>query len=400
MNGPCSPLGKTALSPEEILHKDQLRVRSIHSMINKQVRDSKAKIPTSSGRPFDSRNYVVNIGIGTPQKKFWVTMDTGSSLTWILCQPCPNCRGPIFFPSQSSSYSNVACGSAECSQVYSATHYSPRCSIACVYETQYTDRDFSIGLFVRETLRLTPSDVFPGFKFGCGHNVSLQDSTSGLLGLGPQPISLVSQTATKFGKVFSYCLPRSENSNGFLAFGNQTGATSSAVKYTQLIINPRNLDFYFVPLIGISVNGQRLAIPPSTFSNPGTVIDSGTVISRLPPLAYRTLRNVFNAAMSHYPSAPGIGPFDACYDFSRNETVMVPSIVLHFGGGADIQLDSHSGILVNARLSQPSQFCLAFFPNDNVRQKGILGNMQQRTYEVIYDLPRGRLGFRSVGTTC
>ncbi|XP_010266612.2 PREDICTED: aspartyl protease family protein At5g10770-like [Nelumbo nucifera] len=398
VNGPCSPL-ETTPSLEEILHQDQLRVRSIHSMINKHVRDSKAKIPTRFGLPFKTKNYVVNIGVGTPNQNLWVTMDTGSSLSWILCKTCPNCRGLPFSPSQSSSYSNIACGSADCSQAYSATHHSPACRDACIYQTQYADSDYSVGFFARETLRLTPSDVFPGFKLGCGHDVKLRDSTSGILGLGSHPASLVYQTATKFGKVFSYCLPSSTNSNGFLAFGNQTGSTSPAVRYIRLILNPQNPDLYYVPLNGISLNGRRLAIPASTFSAHGTVIDSGTIVSYLPPSAYIILRNAFRAAMSGYPSAtpPRGGVYDTCYDLSRNRTVTIPSIKLNFGGGIDLLLDQYSGVITNVG---SYKFCLAFSANDDEEETTIIGSIQQKTYEVIYDVPRGRLGFRSVGATC
>nr|DAD36407.1 TPA_asm: hypothetical protein HUJ06_007048 [Nelumbo nucifera] len=412
--GPCSPLstqGKTIPRLQEIFLLDELRVRSIHSLINNQqhpLGDSKATVlPTKSGVALGTGNYIVSIGLGTPKQDFMVAMDTGSDLTWIQCQPCPNSptcyeqSGPTFDPSKSSSYSGITCGSAECSHVYSATFYSPPCNSACIYEAHYGDQSFSIGLFGRETLTLTPSDVFSSFQFGCGQKNSLINgvTVAGILGLARNQVSLVSQTASTYGKIFSYCLPRSESSIGYLAFGDQTSETSSAVNYTQLIPNPDGYpNFYFVQLIGISVEGQRLAIDPSVFTTPGTIIDSGTVVTRLPPSAYDALRSAFRQVMSesNYPLAPPISPYDTCYDLSgyNIDTVNVPSIVLHFDGDTDLQVDPFSGAL--AVLSE-SQACLAFAANRDDSQMVIFGNRQQRTFEVIYDVPGQRLGF-AVGT--
>nr|DAD36399.1 TPA_asm: hypothetical protein HUJ06_007040 [Nelumbo nucifera] len=397
-HGPCSPLGKKNLSIEEILLEDQLRVRSIHSMIGKQFspRDYKAKIPTKAGYSLKTGNFIVNIGLGTPKKYFWVSIDTGSSLTWIRCQPCSNCSAPTFNPSKSSSYSSISCTSPDCSQLGSNKYNSPQCT-NCMYQIHYADTDFSIGNFGREKLTLTSSDVVPSFQFGCGLRNSLGDSTSGLLGLGPKQVSLVSQTAAKFGKVFSYCFPRSASSTGYLAFGNQTGATSSGVKYTQMRALSRLPDNYFVLLMGISVNGQRLNISSSAFTDPGTIIDSGSLVTHLPRSAYNILRAAFQRAMSNYPSAPPTRTLDTCYNLSRNRTVNVPAITLHFEGGTDIQLDPFSGVLFKI---SAVQYCLAFAPNRDLVDQTIIGNLQQRTYEVIYDVPRGRLGFRAVGVNC
>ncbi|KAH7839161.1 hypothetical protein Vadar_000605 [Vaccinium darrowii] len=59
-----------------------------------------------------------------------------------------------------------------------------------------------------ETLTLTPFDVFPNFTFGGGvDNGGLFGGSAGLLGLGRNPVSLVGQTASKYGNYFSYCLP-------------------------------------------------------------------------------------------------------------------------------------------------------------------------------------------------
>ncbi|XP_010259084.1 PREDICTED: aspartyl protease family protein At5g10770-like [Nelumbo nucifera] len=405
INGPCSPLGqgkKTNLNLGQILLQDELRVRSIHSRISNSkqspLADSKAKIPAKSGRSLGTGNFVVNVGLGTPKRDLTLIFDTGSDLTWIQCKPCAvNCyqqNEPTFDPSQSSTYSNISCGSAECTQVGLATGNSPRCSSTCIYGVLYGDNSYSVGFYGRETLTLSASDVFPNFEFGCGqNNRGLFGSAAGLLGLGRNQISLVSQTATKFGKKFSYCLPSTSSGTGFLAFGNQVGTSSSSVKYTSLLTDSRGNSFYFVPLLGISVKGQRLAIPPTAFTSSGTIIDSGTVITRLPPAAYAALRSAFRQAMSKYPSTSSLSILDTCYDLSGYNTVTIPTITLHFGGGTGLAVDS-SGILVVASLSQ---VCLAFAGNSDPSDVAILGNKQQQTFEVVYDVTGGKLGFGAGG---
>ncbi|KAI8524469.1 hypothetical protein RHMOL_Rhmol13G0151600 [Rhododendron molle] len=55
-----------------------------------------------------------------------------------------------------------------------------------LYAVVCGDRSFTIGLYATETL--TPSDVFPGFAFGCGlNNTGPFRGAAGLLGLGHGP---------------------------------------------------------------------------------------------------------------------------------------------------------------------------------------------------------------------
>ncbi|XP_042515918.1 aspartyl protease family protein At5g10770-like [Macadamia integrifolia] len=399
-HGPCSPLkeGKAKVpSFHEILIDDQARVKSIHSKISNNADppavDSLAKIPATSGQSLGTGNFVVTIGIGTPKQPFTVIFDTGSDLTWIQCQPCAGqCysqQDPIFKPSASSTYSNISCNSASCNQLQSATGNSRPCGSTCIYQIQYGDGSYSLGYFAADTLALSSSDVFPKFKFGCGeNNQGLFGSADGLLGLGRDQVSMVSQTAKKYKKLFSYCLPPTSSSTGFLAFGSQAGASSSA-RYTPLIKDSNNPSFYFITITGISVGGKNLSIPQSVFTTSGAVIDSGTVITRLPPAAYSALRTAFRQGMTKYPTAPAISILDTCYNLNGYSKVTTPTIVLHFGGGTDLNVDP-SGILVRAT---STQYCLAFAGNSAATDVAILGNMQQQTFEVIYNVAGGKLGF-------
>ncbi|KAL6007232.1 hypothetical protein ACLOJK_032728, partial [Asimina triloba] len=92
-------------------------------------------------------------------------------------------------------------------------------------------------------------------------------------------------------------------------------------------------------MVGISMGGEALPIPASTFSSEtGTIIDSGTVITRLPPAAYVELRSAFRQVMSYLPAASPDSLFDTCYDLSGVEMVTYPTIALSFKGGVDVDV--------------------------------------------------------------
>lgn len=400
--GPCSPLSSDKLTATQMLEQDRARVDSLQSRISGRAQ-SQAKVsldqvtvPALSGRSMSTGNFIVTVGFGTPKKDMSLVFDTGSDVTWIQCQPCAGTcysqQEKIFDPAQSSTYHNVSCSSAECLQVSSATGNPARCSSStCVYAIQYGDQSFSVGFLSHEKLTLS-TDVFPNFQFGCGQkNQGLFGKTAGLLGLGRDKISFVSQTAQKYGRVFSYCLPASSSSTGYLTFGGYK--PSSAIKFTPLLTDSSNPSFYFLDFIGMAVGGRQLPISSSVFSAGGTLIDSGTVITRLPPSAYTALRSSFNQAMSKYPSSSAVSILDTCYDFSGFSTVTVPKIVMQFRGGANINVD-FSGIMVGVGSSKA---CLAFAGNSDASDVTIIGNKQQQTFEVIYDVGNARVGFGDGG---
>ncbi|WCJ30443.1 Eukaryotic aspartyl protease family protein [Euphorbia peplus] len=405
-HGPCANLNQDQSklkSPthDQILAQDQSRVKSIHSKLSKnsgngELTTDATTLPAKDGSTVGSGNYIVNVGIGTPKKDLSLIFDTGSDLTWTQCQPCvKSCyqqKEPIFDPTTSNTYTNITCGTALCNSLASATGNTFNCaSTTCVYGIQYGDSSFSVGFFGKEKLTLTPTDTFNSFYFGCGqNNQGLFGGAAGLLGLGRDKLSLPSQTAAKYKKLFSYCLPSSASTTGFLTFG---GSPSKSVKFTPLSSLSIGTSFYALDFTGISVGGQKLAISPTVFSTAGSIIDSGTVITRLPPAAYSALSAAFKKLMTKYPSAPALSILDTCYDFSKYSTISVPKIGLFFSGGVEVDIDATGILYVN----DPTQVCLAFAGNGDASDVAIIGNTQQKTLEVVYDGALGKVGFASGG---
>ncbi|XP_074280431.1 aspartyl protease family protein At5g10770-like [Silene latifolia] len=409
-HGPCSPVDSektTRLTHVEILEHDKDRVESIRNRVKpnlaqldkvRPVGQKTVVLPAKSGSTIGSGNYIVTVGLGTPKKDLSLIFDTGSDFTWTQCAPCAkSCydqQEPVFDPSQSSTYSNITCSSELCSEVGAATSASPGCSsTTCIYGIQYGDSSFSVGFFAKDTLTLGTGAYVPNFYFGCGeNNQGLFGGSAGLLGLGRNKLSVVSQSASTFGSYFSYCLPSKSNSTGHLTFG-QGGVSSKVIKYTSLLSSSGDASFYYLNLIGITVAGRKLALSPTVFSTGGTLIDSGTVITRLPPDAYTALQGAFRKAMSKYPTAPALSILDTCYDLSSYTTVAVPKISMLFSGGASLDLQV-SGILYVKDLSQ---VCLAFAGNEDAGDLGIIGNVQQTTFDVVYDVAGGKIGFGAGG---
>ncbi|KAI4377604.1 hypothetical protein MLD38_015204 [Melastoma candidum] len=395
--GPCNrgSSSKDRQNHAQLLRQDDERVSSIQSKLSgiagdQSLASSNVRIPAKSGSTFAIGNYVVTIGLGNPKKDLNVLFDTGSDLTWTQCRPCAgfcyNQTDQVFDPSQSSSYANVSCSSTTCSQIRSGTSAAPGCAgSACVYGVKYGDGSFTVGLFATERLTLSPAEVIENFQFGCGqNNRGLFGRVAGLIGLGRDRISLVEQTASKYGRYFSYCLPSLSSSLGHLSFGNSGGSSAFTPMIT--LSDP---SFYGINLVGISVGGNKLSIPQTIFSNAGTVIDSGTTITRLPQTAYKALQAAFRQGMKNYTMVPAVSPFDTCYDFSKYDEVSIPKVMFTFGGGLNVDLDPTGILYVLSR----AQVCLAFAGNADDRSVGIYGNTQQKTFEVTYDVAGGRIGF-------
>ncbi|MQL99842.1 hypothetical protein Taro_032567 [Colocasia esculenta] len=385
--GPCSPFPNSKPDHHQILAQDALRVASLQAILSSASGGGNASasgefrlvsLPAQRGIYLGTANYVVSQT---------VEIDTGSSVCWVQCKPCLQKQlcypqeEPIFDPSASSTYRQIPCASAACRALHGAACGSSR---QCGYRVVYGDKSYTIGSLAVDQLTLTPTNVFPNFVFGCGeNNKGLFGKAAGLFGLARSPFSLVSQTASRLGNVFSYCLPTTSRATGHLTLGNSSVPTAA---YTPMLTD-RPL-FYFINLIGISVGGVPLPVPPTVFQAGGTIIDSGTVITRLPPSAYSALRSAFSSRMSQYPRAQPSSLLDTCFDFTNLESITYPRITLHYSGvGVTLPF---AGVFY---VFDVSRICLAFAPNALPNDPNIIGNVQQVGFEVIYDIGAQRIGF-------
>ncbi|XP_006656916.1 aspartyl protease family protein At5g10770-like [Oryza brachyantha] len=348
-----------------------------------------ATIPDRSGADLDTLEFLVVVGLGSPAQTSALIFDTGSDLSWVQCQPCSgHCfpqQDPLFDPTKSSTYAAVPCGDPQCAAAGNLCGENA----TCLYRVQYGDGSSTTGVLSRDTLTLTSSRTLSGFPFGCGQtNLGDFGRVDGLLGLGRGQLSLPSQAAASFGAVFSYCLPSFNTTPGYLTIG-ATPVDSSKVQYTAMAQRPQFPSFYFVELVSIDIGGFVVPVPPAVFTSTGTLLDSGTVLTYLPPPSYALLRDRFRLAMRQYRPAPPDDILDACYDFTGVNPIVIPAVSFRFSDGAVFDL-GFFGVMI---FVEESIGCLAFAARDPGLPLSIIGNTQQRSAEVIYDVAAEKIGF-------
>ncbi|XP_059659203.1 aspartyl protease family protein At5g10770-like [Cornus florida] len=410
---------QSAPSSAELLSHDQARVkhlysrlitknRTISSVTNSTSHKSEhlfgqksVNTPLKPGLPIGSNNYYVKIGLGTPPSYYPVIVDTGSSFSWLQCLPCQgSCYKqavPIFNPYASSTFQELSCRTSECNSLKEATSNDPICNNynECVYQTSYGDQSYSKGYLCRDTLTLDQSGTLPDFVYGCGQeNIGSFGESAGLFGLDRKRLSMFSQLSTTYGNAFSYCLPtRSGGSGGSLSIGRDS-LMGSSYKFTPMLPDEQETGLYFLSLSAIAVAGKTLAVSEAEYKIP-TIIDSGSVLTYLPTSVYSVLSKEFTKIMSsNHEIAPAFDILDTCYKGSLKEMSDVPEVWIVFQGEANLTL-APQNILYD--VAEKNITCLAFVGNSATDDFSTIGNHQQQTYRVAYDVYNSRIGFAAGG---
>ncbi|XP_068642060.1 aspartyl protease family protein At5g10770-like [Aristolochia californica] len=407
VHGPCSPVTLPPPAISDILKRDEARIKNLdyrltHSRLTKSTKPNSSdlqpesvNVPLTPGESLGIGNYVVELGLGTPPKSFIMVADTGSSLNWVQCEPCKVfCHsqiGPRFNPSQSRTYKSLQCGSLECSSLQAATLNAPACSKknTCIYAASYGDTSFSVGYLSRDTLNVSSTLALRGFVYGCGQdNQGLFGQTAGLIGLARNRLSLLGQLSSTYGSVFSYCLP-TETSSGSLSIG-KLGFNPSLYRFTPMYTQPREKTLYFIRFARITVAGKALPLSTAVYTRTPTIIDSGTVITRLSAAVYSAFQKAFVKAMGRYRQAEPFSILDTCFAGTAR-TMVVPEVRLVFEGGAEMKLTPRNTMIdVDGGVT-----CLAFAGATGL--VSIIGNRQQQTFRVAYDVENSRIGFAAGG---
>ncbi|KAM0912861.1 hypothetical protein ACQ4PT_012549 [Festuca glaucescens] len=235
--------------------------------------------------------YLVDLAIGTPPLPMTAVLDTGSDLIWTQCDaPCRKCfpqPAPLYAPARSATYANVSCRSTLCDAL--RVDPSSRCSVperGWPYYFSYGDGTSTDGVLATETLTFESGATVHGIAFGCGtENHGSTDNSSGVVGMGRGPLSLVSQLGVTR---FSYCFtPFKDKTASPLFLGPSSAALSTTAMSTPFAPNPsgggRRSSYYYLNLEGISVGETLLPIDPVVFQvspmgGGGFIIDSGTTL--------------------------------------------------------------------------------------------------------------------------
>lgn len=340
--------------------------------------------PIGSGHNLHIGSYVVRVKLGTPGQLLHMVLDTSNDAAWA---PCP----AAFAPKSSTSFAPVDCSAAQCSQAHglSCPASGPEPNPApCRFNRTYGgDSSFSATLS-RDSLTLG-SDIVSSFTFGC---VDMASGASlppqGLLGLGRGPMSLVSQTGFD---VFSYCLPsfKSFYFSGSLKLGR--AGQPKNIRTMPLLRNPHRPSLYYVNLTGVSVGKVNAVVPPGLLdfdptTGAGTVIDSGTVITRFVQPVYEAIRDEFRRQVKGPFSA--LGAFDTC--FEAGGEALAPAITLHFTG-LDLKLPMENG-LIHSSAGSVACLAMAAAPANVNSVLNVIANLQQQNLRIMFDVANSRVG--------
>ncbi|MCO5609680.1 hypothetical protein L7F22_063911 [Adiantum nelumboides] len=381
--------------------------------------------------------YFVEISLNRYAK--YLLMDTASSFSWLQCQPCePNCFEqiglPIFDPATSRTARMISCQDPLiCADVPGRT--SPldgpptsRCTFD--YRLPFHDTQ-AVGELVTDNFYMTVSGTsIPNIPFGCSFN-SPQfkfKPGAGVLALGRGPLSFPSQLHSNgYPSTFSLCFATMFERHDYTSFPPPQLRFGSPVSgdtiFTPLLPNPspdpQLRGYYYVQLLGISVNGQPLAnIPSYLFSidpntgGGGVRFDTAAHLTWLPVLVYQalfeTVQNFMALNALHFRLDEEVYATNLlCYQplqvnpmiFFEQRYVGVPTVTFHFAGGANLVVPpynvivpmNHVGLRYDTYHRQGFPHCLAFTKSESTDT--IIGVSQMRRFLFTFDGQNNRLGF-------
>ncbi|KAG2541785.1 aspartic proteinase PCS1-like [Panicum virgatum] len=279
----------------------------------------------------------VSVAVGTPPQNVTMVLDTGSELSWLLCN---GTGAEAFDAPASSTYAAVRCRSPECQWRGRDLPVQPFCaappSDSCRVSLSYADASSADGVLAADTFLLGGAPPVPAL-FGCitsyysatggggSNGTDSSEAATGLLGMNRGSLSFVTQTNTRR---FAYCIAPGDGP-GLLVIGGDGLALAPPLNYTPLIEIPQPLPYfdrvaYSVQLEGIRVGAALLPIPKSVLAPDHTgagqtMVDSGTQFTFLLADAYAALKAEFanrTRALLAPLGEPGFvfqGAFDACF---------------------------------------------------------------------------------------
>ncbi|PIA34664.1 hypothetical protein AQUCO_03700149v1 [Aquilegia coerulea] len=403
-NSVQSPLYDPSLTRQDRIKASVLRSVARHNYID-SITSNKFPPINIPVTPADGE-YIMEYFIGTPPLSTFALLDTGSSRIWLQCLPCEKCypqtKVSYFDPSKSSTYKRVQCPLRTC-QLYGNEHCSR--DNYCQFRVTYADKSFSSGDVAEETVEFRSpkgeNTTVKDFVFGCSHHNYAGGNVGGsrwgipgLIGLNREGQSLIKQLGfLKFAYCFGdYDVPEQ---HGYAMFGDVATITGST---TPILSHTDSAPHYFLDILDISVNGERLKIPTDTFKvhkrySSGFIIDSGTTYTFLQTKAFRLLVGALKRKMTNLKEKEVIDQdFELCYKMNYLDLKSAPVITFHFVN-MDLQLPlSNTWIKVDDAQTTPYEgvHCLAMGSTESI---SILGNFQQQNYHVGYDLENNLISF-------
>lgn len=271
--------------------------------------------------------YYMNITVGTPEQRFQVHIDTGSSDLWLNTPNSAYC----------SSRANPCTGGT-----YSANASSTYSYVNSAFEISYADGSTSQGDYATDVVRFEGTSL-NAQQFGIGYDSSTQD---GIMGIGyvsnvasatargagtysNVPASLLSSGAIST-LAYSMWLNDLDAAEGDLLFGGVDTEKYQGDLETIPIVPYRDGVYrsLTIPLNGVQLTGEGSSIP-QTSAIP-VALDSGSSLTYLPTQLALDIYNAVGAQYDRSEQAAIIDcdkaddPATLDFVFNNQKTIQVP----------------------------------------------------------------------------
>ncbi|KAL6180062.1 hypothetical protein ACLB2K_046730 [Fragaria x ananassa] len=305
--------------------KDPERFKYLSNLVAQKTTSA----PIASGQQvLNIPNYIVQIKLGTPGQLMYMVLDTSNDIAWVPCSGCTGCSSITFSPNTSTTFGQLDCSVPQCAQAR---------GLSCL----------------------------AGSPAGCSFNQSYGGGSS-----------------------FSASLVQDA-----LGLGKDLGPVGQpkSIRTTPLLKNPRRPSLYYVNLTGISVGKvlvpiapQFLAFDPTTGA--GTIIDSGTTITRFVQPVYDAIRDEFRKQVNTTFSS--LGAFDTC--FNTNNEAVAPAITFRLTGLVlTLPLENS---LIHSSSGTLACLAMAAAPTNVNSVLNVIANLQQQNLRILFDVANSRLG--------
>ncbi|PNX84167.1 aspartic proteinase cdr1-like protein [Trifolium pratense] len=222
--------------------------------------------------------------------------------------------------------------------------------------------------------------------------MSFRGQSSGIVGLGGGPVSLITQLGSSIGGKFSYCLLpssfRGSNTTTKLNFGDAAVVSGDGVLSTP-IVKKNPIVFYYLTLESFTVGNKRVKYGTSFLGDSeegNIIIDSGTTLTLLPPDVYSNLESAVLEVVKLDRADSPIQELKLCFTLTSDKYDF-PIITAHFQG-ADVKL-----LPINTFVAvSDGVVCLAFAPTQQTLP--IFGNIAQQNFLVGYDIQQKTVSFK------
>ncbi|KAL3716261.1 hypothetical protein ACJRO7_007944 [Eucalyptus globulus] len=284
--------------------RDQMMPNFVRS---EGVTDASAILPVTGNVNPDGL-YFTSILVGTPPKRYFLDMDTGSDLTWIQCDaPCKSCgkganalykpkSGKIVLPKDS------LCKEVQRSEGF---EYCETCQ-QCDYEIEYADHSSSMGVLARDELHLKTTNgslAKANVVFGCAYDQQGQllntlTKTDGIFGLSRSRVSLPSQLASLgvINNVVGHCLSSDATGGGYMFLGDGF-LPNGGMSWIPMMSRPSN-NLYHTEILEVKYGSSSLNLGGQNSGLGRIVFDTGSSYTYFSKQAYSNLVNSLRSVAS------------------------------------------------------------------------------------------------------